>query len=438
MDYLFRMVDSLLKSNLETFGATLVEGPKWCGKTTTCKQLAKSVLELQDPDTLEVALQNARVKPSLLLQGETPRLIDEWQTIPVVWDTVRVAVDRRISPGQFILTGSNAVNERKIKHTGTGRITRMKMYPMSLYESRDSVGSVSLKQLFDDSQLDIDGLTSSLTIERLVFLACRGGWPATLSVKNANNQLRIARDYVNSVCRTDISTIEGLDSDVEARPRRRDEMVAHAILRSYARNISTLAKRKSILEDVQSQVEGLSDKALDDYLYALRRLFVIEDVQAWCPAIRSAAAIRSSIKREFTDPSIAVAALGLTPEQLLLDMKTFGFIFETLCIRDLRAYSQALGGTINYYHDRYGLEADIVLHLEDGRYALIECKLGARDIDDGAAHLLKLKQLVREHNEKERQVPIREPDLMIILTGGQMAYRRQDGVLVIPIGCLKD
>lgn len=438
MDYLFRMVDSLLESNLETFGATLVEGPKWCGKTTTCKQFANSVLELHDPDTLEVALQNARVKPSLLLQGETPRLIDEWQTIPVVWDAVRVAVDRRTSPGQFILTGSNAVNERKIKHTGTGRITRMKMYPMSLYESRDSVGSVSLKQLFDDSQLDIDGLTSSLTIERLVFLACRGGWPAALSVKNANNQLRIARDYVNSVCRTDISTIEGLYSDVEARPRRRDEMVARAVLRSYARNISTLAKRKSILEDVQSQVEGLSDKALDDYLYALRRLFVIEDVQAWCPAIRSVAAIRSGIKREFTDPSIAVAALGLTPEQLLLDMKTFGFIFETLCIRDLRAYSQALGGTINYYHDRYGLEADIVLHLEDGRYALIECKLGARDIDDGAAHLLKLKQLVREHNEKERQVPIREPDLMIILTGGQMAYRRQDGVLVIPIGSLKD
>lgn len=437
MEYLHRMVDSLLSDNLETFGATLVEGPKWCGKTTTCRQLARSILELQDPDIRDVAIQNATVKPSLLLQGDTPRLIDEWQTIPVLWDAVRVAVDRRSLPGQFILTGSNAVRKEDIQHTGTGRITRMKMYPMSLFESRDSNGTVSLKELFDNPQYDIDGEQSDLTIERLVFLACRGGWPASLLVRKEQNQLRIATDYINSVCQTDISTIEGMDA-TDNKPRRRDPAIARAVLQSYARNISTLAKRKNLLVDVETHIESLSDKTLDDYLYTLRRLFVIEDVAAWNPAIRSSAAIRSSVKREFTDPSIAVAALGLTPQQLLLDMRTFGFVFETMCIRDLRAYSQRLGGVMNYYHDRYDLEADAVLHLQDGRYTLIEFKLGSREIDMGAEHLLEIKRLVQEHNKSEGQVPLREPDLLLVLTGGQMAYRRADGVCVVPLGCLRD
>ena len=438
MEYLFRTADSLLEANLETFGATLIEGPKWCGKTTTAKQKAASVLEMQDPDKKESYLETIKVKPSLLLAGDTPRLIDEWQVAPELWDSMRVAVDRRIVPGQFILTGSNAVKKERIQHTGTGRIARMKMYPMSLFESKESVGAISLKELFYNADLDIDGIQSAMTVEQLVFAACRGGWPASLMIPKKENQLRIAGTYVDSVCDTDISTIEALDDESPtSKPRKRDSDTTRVILQSYARNISTLAKTSNILADVKAQEESLTDKTLNDYLYALRRLYVIEDVDAWCPAIRSASAIRNGVKREFTDPSIAVAALGLTPEQLLLDMKTFGFIFETMCARDLRTYMQELGGRLNYYHDRYNLEADFVLHLRDGRYALIECKLGSRDIESGAEHLLEIKELIREKNKTEKQVSIREPNVMIILTGGEMAYTRTDGVKVIPLACLR-
>ena len=438
MDYLFRTADSLLKANLETFGATLIEGPKWCGKTTTAKQVAASLLEMQDPDKKASYLETIKVKPSLLLAGATPRLIDEWQVAPVLWDAVRVEVDRRTLPGQFILTGSNAVKESTIQHTGTGRIARMKMYPMSLFESKESSGVISLKELFDNAALDVDGLLSNMTVEELVFASCRGGWPASLLVTKKQNQLRIATTYVDSVCDTDISTIEALDDDTDTpKPRKRDSNTTRAILRSYARNISTLSKTSNILADVRAQEDGLTDKTLNDYLYALRRLFVIKDVEAWCPAIRSASAIRSGIKREFIDPSIAVAALGMTPEQLLIDMKTFGLIFENMCARDLRAYSLELGGYLNFYHDRYGLESDFVLHLRDGRYALIECKLGSSEIAEGAEHLIQIRDLIREKNKTEKQVPIREPDLMIVLTGGEMAYERPDGVKVIPLACLR-
>jgi len=438
MDYLFRTADSLLEANLETFGATLIEGPKWCGKTTTAMQKAASVLQMQDPDKKANYLETIKVKPSLLLLGDTPRLLDEWQVAPELWDAVRVAVDKRTIPGQFILTGSNAVKRNNIQHTGTGRIARMKMYPMSLFESKDGSGAISLKELFDNTELDIDGIQSSMTVEQLVFAACRGGWPASLMITKEDNKLRIANTYFDSVCDTDISTIEALEDDSDLpKPRKRDSDITRVVLRSYARNVSTLAKTSSILKDVKAQDETLTDKTLNDYLYALRRLFVIEDVEAWCPAIRSASAIRSGVKREFTDPSIAVAALGLTPDQLLLDMKTFGFIFETMCARDIRAYSQELGGRLNYYHDRYNLEADFVLHLRDGRYALIECKLGSEEITEGAEHLLEIRKLIKEKNLIEKQVPIREPDLMIVLTGGEMAYTRPDGVKIIPLACLK-
>lgn len=428
-EYWKRIVDKELELRLEAFGATLIVGPKWCGKTTTAEEKAKSVLKMQDPDMREGYLTTAMAKPSLLLKGENPRLIDEWQEAPVLWDAVRTAVDIRQEEGLFILTGSTSVDESKIHHTGTGRISRMKMYPMSLYESKESNGEISLKELFDNPELEIDGIISNMKIEDLIFAACRGGWPSALRKKSDAAKLMVANDYLRNVCETDISTVDGVT---------RNPVLAELILKSYARNISTLAKKNSIYKDVASNVESLSMPTLDSYITAFTRLFVIEDIEAWCPAIRSATTIRSGKKRGFIDPSIAVAALGLSPDYLEKDLKTFGFIFECMCIRDLKIYSQALKGKVSYYHDRYDLEADAVLHIGDGRYALIEFKLGSAEIEEGAKHLLKIKDLVRIYNEKEKQVPLREPDLLIVVTGGNMAYTRLDGVKVIPLGCLRD
>lgn len=428
MDYNKRIVDTELEDRLETFGATVIVGPKWCGKTTTGLQKAKSVIRMQDPDTREGYLQTANTKPSLLLKGENPRLIDEWQDAPVLWDAVRLAVDNRQEKGLFILTGSTSIDYNAIRHTGTGRISRLKMYPMSLYESHESNGSISLETLFENQKYDIDGLQSELSIEELIYAACRGGWPGSLQM-NKKQGMMIARDYLNNICESDITTVDGV---------RRNPAWTRQILKSYARNISTLAKKSIIHKDIAANEETLSMVTLDSYLNALKRLFVIEDIDAWCPAIRSATTIRSGSKREFIDPSIAVAALGMTPEQLELDLKTFGFIFECLCIRDIKVYSQSLGGTVSYYHDKYGLEADAVLHLDNGKFALIEFKLGSREIEEGAKHLLKIKELIKEYNQKEKQILIREPDLLMVITGGNMAYTRDDGVKIVPIGCLKN
>lgn len=429
MEYLTRMADSLLEEKLEAFGAVLIEGPKWCGKTTTAMRKAKSVLQLQDPDTREGYLATAAIRPSLLLAGDTPRLIDEWQMAPVLWDAVRVMVDKRDKPGQFILTGSNTVDESAIMHSGIGRISRMQMLPMSLYESGESNGAISLSELFNNPDLDIDGITSDMRIEELIYAACRGGWPASLKPVTGTARLLIARDYVNSVCRIEVSTVDNI---------QKNENLVRLILRTYARNISTLAKKSSMIKDIKSKIETLAENTFDSYVEALKKLFVIQDIDAWNPAIRSATAIRSSPKRGLIDPSVAVAALGLTPEQLQMDLKTFGFIFECMGIRDLKAYSQALGSTISYYSDRYGLEADAVMHLPDGRYALIEFKLGGKEIEEGASHLLKIKRLVKEANESESQSKLREPDLLLVITGGPIAYTRPDGVKIIPLACFKN
>jgi predicted AAA+ superfamily ATPase len=427
-NYLPRIVDKLLKQHLDASGAVLIAGPKWCGKTTTAQQQAKSVLKLQDPDMTKAYLATADTKPSLLLQGDNPRLIDEWQMAPVLWDAIRTAVDERGEEGLFILTGSTSVDESSIMHTGTGRISRMVMHPMSLYESQESNGAISIRELFENPNLMIDGLTSRLSVESLVFAACRGGWPSSLYKKTEAAKLFEAQNYITNICESDASTVDGI--------KRSPERVK-AILRSYARNISTFATIKTILQDVSSNFTDISEQTLFSYLNALERLFVIEDIPAWCPSIRSATAMRAGNKRGFTDPSMVVAALQLSPGQLLLDLNTFGFIFEVLCIRDLRAYSSALGGHLSYYRDRYGLEADCVLHLPDGRYALIEFKLGNKGIEEGAAHLLKLNRLVQQANEDKR-ANLREPDLLMIITGGEMAYTRKDGVKIIPIGCLRD
>jgi len=384
---------------------------------------------MQDPDRRDGYLATAATKPSLLLKGANPRLIDEWQVAPVLWDAVRTDVDQRQEEGLFILTGSTSVDNSKIMHSGTGRISRMKMYPMSLFESKESNGEISLKALFDHPDMDIDGIASELTVEKLIFAACRGGWPAALRRKSDVAKLMIAKDYLNNICESDISTVDGV---------QRNPTWTNMILRSYARNVSTLAKKTNIYRDVAANADSMTLQTMDTYLNALEKLFVIEDVEAWCPAIRSATTIRSGKKRGFIDPSIPVAALGLTPEYFQSDLKTFGFIFECLCIRDLKVYSQALGGRVSYYHDRMDLEADAVLHLDDGRFALIEFKLGSREIEEGAKHLLQLQELIRKYNEKEKQVPLREPDLLMVITGGEMAYTREDGVKVVPIGTLRD
>jgi hypothetical protein len=429
MEYLKRTADSMLQDLLDAFGAVLVEGPKWCGKTTTAEQKANSIIRMQDVDMRDEYMATAASKPSLLLSGKVPRLIDEWQDAPVIWDAVRAMVDKRSEPGQFILTGSNSVDRKQILHSGTGRIARLRMLPMSLWESGESTGEVSIKELFNNPEYDIDGKRSTMSVDELIFAACRGGWPASINARSDRAKLLIAQNYVNSVCAEDISRVDG---------KRRDEELTRMILRSYARNISTLAKKTSMLADVTtSDNYSCSPDTFNDYVSTLERLFVIQDINAWCPSIRSKTVIRSTPKRTFCDPSIATALLGQTPDSLKMQLKTFGFIFEQMCIRDMRAYTIDMDSHISYYHDRYGLEADIVLHLADGRYALIECKLGSKEIDYGAKHLLKLKSLIEEHNVNEPQVPLDPPTLLIILTGGNIAYTRDDGVKVIPLAALR-
>lgn len=431
MRYLPRIADEELRLRLEAFGAVQIKGPKWCGKTTTAEMQARSVIKMQDPDTREGYLATARTKPSLLLKGETPRLIDEWQVAPVLWDAVRHAVDERQEKGQFILTGSTVVEDEhhEILHSGTGRISQMSMLPMSLFESQESNGRISLSSLFNNGDLDIDGEKSQLSIEELIFAACRGGWPASLDTMSVRAKLMIAKDYVDIICEEDISRVDNT---------RRNPSLARLILRTYARNLCTLAKKSVMLNDISAEMEGTAMSTFDNYLAALKKLFVISDIEDWNPSIRSKSMIRTGMKRCFVDPSIAVAALGLSPEALELDLNTFGFIFECLCLRDLKAYSQAMGGRLSYYHDRSGLEADAVLHLNDGRYALIECKLGSREIEDAAKHLLELRSLIEKSNLQAKQPKLRTPDLLIVLTGGEMAYTRHDGVKIIPIGCLKN
>ena len=409
-------------------GATVIVGPKWCGKTTTAKQKAKSVLEMQDPDLQDGYLKLASTKPSMLLEGDNPRLIDEWQLAPVLWDAVRVSVDRRQEKGLYLLTGSVVVDEDKIKHTGIGRISRLEMETMSLWESGESSGQVSLRALFDDPNAAVDGAKGKLSVEELIFAVCRGGWPSALLARGDDAKLFVSADYFNNIVESDISRVDEVE---------RDPVLARQLLRSCARNISTLATKASIRKDILS-VREVSLPTIDSYLSALQKLFVIRDVDAWCPAIRSATDIRASKKRGFMDPSVAVAALGVGPDYFRTDFKTFGFLFESLVMRDLRVYSREMGGKLSYYRDRYGLEADAVLHLKDGRYALIEIKLGSNEIEEGAAHLKEVKRLINEYNKSERQCPLRLPDVMLVITGGAQAYTRPDGVHVVPISALRD
>ena len=426
MEYKTRIADELLKDKLDTFGAVLIIGPKGCGKTTTAKQQAKSIIEFQDETRRDQYLITARDAPEMLLIGDKPRLFDEWQDAPKIWGSVRKSVDDEQKTGLYILTGSTSKNIQ-VAHTGTMRISSMKMYPLSLYESGESNGTVSLLELFNNPN-SFKGCISNLTLEKLIFAICRGGWPSCFKIGNSRNKLSVADDLVYQICNNDISSVDNV---------RRNPKLANAILKSYSRNICTLSDYKTIYQDVKATNE-MSDRSFSEYIEALEKLYVIEDVDAWCPAIRSKTSIRSSKKRNLIDPSIAVASLGISPEYFNTDFKTLGFLFESLCIRDLKVYSSKMRGEMSYYHDRYGLEADGVLHLKDGRYALLEFKLGSSEIDDGARHLCEIERLIKEYNEKEKQVPLRLPDLKIVITGTEYGYKREDGVLVIPIGCLKD
>lgn len=426
MKYIDRLTDIQLERKLGAFGAALIVGPKGCGKTTSAKQFAKSIVEFQDEDQRDNLLLIANTKPSDLLIGEKPRLFDEWQDAPKIWGAIRKDIDDTGHVGDYILTGSSS-RPVDTPHTGTMRISKLKMYPMSLYESGESNGEVSLMGLFNDPD-GFEGCRSNLSIDDIKYAICRGGWPRSVLIPSKERSMDIASDLFLQTCEMDISNIDGV---------KRNPLWAKAILRSYSRNVCTLASSKTIYGDVHANYE-LSMDTYYDYLNALRYLFIVEDIDAWCPSIRSKTAIRSGIKRNFIDPSIGAAALGIKPDYFAMDYKTLGFLFESLVIRDLKIYSSRYDGNVSYYRDRYELEADAVLHISDGRYALIEIKLGQNQVDEGASHLCEIENLINVHNEKEHQVPLRLPDLKIVITGTEYGYRRDDGVFVIPIGCLKD
>ena len=421
-EYYQRVSDKVLLEHLESKGAVLIEGAKWCGKTTSAKHIAKSVIEMDRPDMTEQYQQMARINPSNLLEGEVPHLIDEWQIATNIWNAVRYEVDQRGEFGQFILTGSSvpaALDESM--HTGTGRIVRMQMRPMSLFESKDSTGQVSLMDLFNKK--DISTMDNH-SIDEIAFLICRGGWPAALN-HSKKVALKQAFDYYDAVVNDDISRVDRVKRDSERTKR---------ILKSYARNVATQASLETIRSDIISNdVETFDKEALYGYLNALKRIFVIEDSPAWNPNLRSKTAIRTSDTRYFADPSIAVAALGLGPTDLVNNLALMGLIFENLCVRDLRIYADALDGSVYHYRDKTGLECDAVIHLRNGSYGLVEVKLGGdQSINEGAESLLKLTSKIDTEKMKK-------PAFLMVLCGvAPFAYKREDGVFVVPITCLKD
>lgn len=423
MEYKRRIADKILSKRLSSKGAILIEGPKWCGKTTTAEQHANSVLYMDDPTSLESNIQMAEIDPSILLKGDTPRLIDEWQLAPKLWDSIRFEVDHRRNVGQFILTGSAVpADEKDIHHSGTGRFSWITMRPMNLYESGESNGSISLTELFETPEKI--AAINTLKIEDLAFLICRGGWPFACGMRE-EAALSQAFDYVDAVIKKDISRVDGVN---------RNTTTTQLLMRSYARNQGSQASISTLVADLTTNDEqGASEKTVSSYIDALRKIFVIEDSEAWNPNLRSKTAIRTANTRYFVDPSIGTAVLGLGPKDLINDLSAMGLFFETLCVRDLRIFADALDGHVYHFRDKYGLECDAVLHLRNGKYGLIEIKLGGdKLINEGAENLLKLASKI----DTEKMF---SPAFMMVLTGtGNYAYKRKDGVYVVPIGCLKD
>ena len=420
--YRARIADDNLKRKLEGKGAVLIEGPKWCGKTTTAEQLAASVLYMDDPERKQQNITMSEINPKRLVQGETPRLIDEWQLAPKLWDAIRFEVDHRGELGQFVLTGSAVPPDTKeITHSGTGRFTWLTMRPMSIYESGDSSGDVSLKDLFDG--VPVDGC-SNLSFERLAFLVCRGGWPQAVDMRD-EIALDQATDYLDAVIHSDINRVDNVQKNAEQVRR---------FMRSYARNQGSQTPNTVLAQDVAANDGAkIGDDTIGQYTSALRKIFVIEDMPAWNPNLRSKTAIRSSDTRYFVDPSIAVAALGIGPNDLINDLNTFGFLFETLCVRDLRVYADALNGSVYHYRDKDGQECDAVIHLRNGKYGLIEIKLGGDKLINEGVKSLKAMEAKIDTGR------MNNPSFLMVLTGtGDYAYRRPDGVYVVPIGALKN
>lgn len=422
-----RIIDSILKDELDAMGAVLLEGAKACGKTSSAEQAANSVIYMDDPVKRNQYLQMVDTDISFILDGPTPRLIDEWQIATKIWDAVRFEVDHRRSDGQFILTGSAVPppkEKMEMKHSGAGRISWLTMRPMTLWESSESSGDVSLGKLFSNSLDSIRG-NNKHNLSDIAFFACRGGWPKAVDKGFAKSALRQAINYFEAIVRTDISRVDNVERD-EERTRR--------IMRSYARHQGTQASATTILQDIkENDTVEISDKTIYSYINALKSIFVIEDMPAWSPNLRSKSAIRSLDTRYYVDPSIACAALGVGPDDLINDLNTFGFIFECLCVRDLRVYAQPLDGKVYHFRDKTGLECDAVVHLRNGNYGLIEIKLGGEKlINEGAANLIELRNRIDTTKMKA-------PSFEMVLTAvGDYAYRRTDGVLVVPIGCLKD
>lgn len=423
MEYKHRIADGILEKKLRSKGAVLIEGPKWCGKTTTAEQQARSILYMDNPASFESNLQMAEIDPGILLEGDTPRLVDEWQLAPKLWDTMRFEVDHRHQVGQFILTGSAVPSdEESMKHSGTGRFSWLTMRPMSLYESGESNGKVSLSHLFESRENIV--ATNNLRIDDIAFLICRGGWPFACSLQG-DAALAQAFDYVDAVIKKDMSRVDGTNRNITT---------TRLLMRSYARNQGSQATIGTIVADMMTNDENeIGVKTAGSYLDALRKIFVIEDSEAWNPNLRSKTAIRTANTRYFIDPSIGTAVLGLGPKDLINDLNTMGLFFETLCVRDLRIFADALDGQVFHYRDKSGLECDAVIHLRNGRYGLVEIKLGGdRLINEGASNLLALVDKINTDKMKE-------PSFLMVLTGtGDFAYRRKDGVYVVPIGCLKD
>lgn len=422
--YKYRILDKVLGKRLKSIGAVLIEGPKWCGKTTTSEKLAQSVIYMSDPANKNQYLEMAEINPQRLLEGATPRLIDEWQLAPKIWDAVRYEVDHRDELGQFILTGSSVPpSDKEIYHTGTGRFSWLLMRPMSLFESQESSGEVSLEDLFK-TPVEISG-KNTLSIEKLAFLVCRGGWPRATNIEDEEAALEQAYSYYEAVVRSDISRADGVNRDTER---------ARKLMRSYARHQGTQATRQVIINDIiLNDNDKIDLSTIHSYLNALRKIFVIEDMEAWSPNLRSKTAIRTSETRYFIDPSIAVAALGIGPNDLLSDLNTFGLLFETLCVRDLRVFADYLNGKVYHYRDKNGLECDAVVHLRNGSYGLVEIKLGGdRLIEEAVANLKKLESILDSDKMKK-------PAFLMVLTGvGEYAYRRKDGIYIVPVGCLKN
>ena len=428
-DYKKRVIDALLERKLNGVGAVLVEGPKWCGKTTTCEQLAKSVLYMADPETYDQNMVLAETNITELLQGERPRLLDEWQVAPQIWDAVRFQVDHESGWGHYLLTGSavppdeTKTGKRKILHSGTGRIVRVKMRTMSLWESGESSGEVSLRCLFDGGDFK-SARAMSQTLKDTAYLVCRGGWPQTVS-QSGDEALDRALEYLDAVVTSDISRVDG----VERNPSR-----VRKLLRSYARLQGTQALLPTIRKDMLGgETRGFDEKTIASDLNALRKIFVVEDMPAWTPALRSKSAIRTSDTRYFSDPSIATAALGLGPGALMKDVRAYGYFFEAMAVRDLRVYAEALGGTVSHFLDRNGLECDAVVHLRSGESGLVEIKLGGETlIEEGASTLNALSGII--DTTRQERVAFK----MVLTATGDMAYRRpKDGVIVCPLSALR-